>query len=51
MQVFDELRSLESYLNDEYPKRNKKLVELYESVQQASAIVPRFYRNDSKGKF
>lgn len=42
MQIFDELRSLEQYFKEEF-QRGRKMMDLYESVQHAQAIIPRLY--------
>ena len=42
MQVFDQLSRLENYFLEEY-RRGRKVSDLYEKVQHASAILPRLY--------
>ena len=42
MQIFDELRYLESYFKEEY-RRGRRMIDLYESVQHATNIIPRLY--------
>ena len=42
MQIFDELRTLEQYFKDEY-RRGRKMMDLYESVQHATKLIPRLY--------
>ena len=42
MQVFDQLSRLENYFLEEY-RRGRKISDLYEKVQHASAILPRLY--------
>jgi vacuolar protein sorting-associated protein 35 len=42
MQVFDQLSGLENYFLEEY-RRGRKISDLYEKVQHASAILPRLY--------
>jgi vacuolar protein sorting-associated protein 35 len=40
--IFDEMQYLEQYFKEEY-RRGRKIKDLYESVQQASSIIPRLY--------
>jgi vacuolar protein sorting-associated protein 35 len=40
--IFDEMQYLEQYFKEEY-RRGRKLKYLYDSVQQASSIIPRLY--------
>jgi vacuolar protein sorting-associated protein 35 len=42
MQAFDEMRGLEACFKEEY-KRGRKMSDLYENVQHATAIIPRLY--------
>ncbi|OMJ81148.1 hypothetical protein SteCoe_18464 [Stentor coeruleus] len=42
MTVFDQLSRLENYFLEEY-RRGRKIADLYEKVQHASAILPRLY--------
>ena len=42
MQIFDELRNLEAYFKEEY-RRKRKMIDLYESVQHATSLIPRLY--------
>lgn len=42
MQIFDQLSRLEAYFLEEY-RRGRKVSDLYEKVQHASAILPRLY--------
>lgn len=42
IQVFDEMRELESYFKEEY-RRGRKMNDLYESVQHATSLIPRLY--------
>ncbi|KAL4451052.1 hypothetical protein ABPG74_021374 [Tetrahymena malaccensis] len=42
MQIFDELRTLEQYFKEEY-RRGRKMMDLYESVQHATKLIPRLY--------
>ena len=42
MQVFDQMSRLENYFLEEY-RRGRKISDLYEKVQHASAIMPRLY--------
>jgi vacuolar protein sorting-associated protein 35 len=42
MQVFDQMSRLENYFLEEY-RRGRKISDLYEKVQHASAILPRLY--------
>ena len=43
MIVFDELRHLEQFFQDEHQLRGRKVEELYELVQHCGNIVPRLY--------
>jgi len=40
--IFDEMQYFEQYFKEEY-RRGRKIKDLYESVQQASSIIPRLY--------
>ena len=40
--IFDQMQYLEQYFKEEY-RRGRKIKDLYESVQQASSIIPRLY--------
>src|SRR5690242_1227071 len=40
--IFDEMQYLEQYFKEEY-RRGRKIKYLYDSVQQASSIIPRLY--------
>mmetsp|Transcript_15309 Transcript_15309/g.13031 ORF Transcript_15309/g.13031 Transcript_15309/m.13031 type:complete len:275 (-) Transcript_15309:1830-2654(-) len=42
MQIFDEMRSLEQLVKEEY-KRGRKLADLYEVVQHCDGLIPRIY--------
>lgn len=42
MQVFDELRVLETGIKEEY-KRGRRMSDLYENVQHAGGLIPRLY--------
>jgi vacuolar protein sorting-associated protein 35 len=42
MQIFDEMRVLESYFKEEY-RRGRRMMDLYESVQHATNLIPRLY--------
>jgi len=42
MQIFDEMRVLEGYFKEE-GRRGRKMIDLYESVQHATNLIPRLY--------
>ncbi|EGR27194.1 vacuolar sorting protein, putative [Ichthyophthirius multifiliis] len=42
MQIFDEMRNMEQFFKEEY-RRGRKMMDLYESVQHASKLIPRLY--------
>jgi len=42
MQIFNDLKDFEDYLVDD-KKKGRRLADVYESVQQASELLPRLY--------
>lgn len=42
MQIFDEMRVLESFFKEEY-RRGRNMLSLYEAVQHATNLIPRLY--------
>jgi len=41
-QIFDEMRVLEGYFKEE-GRRGRRMIDLYESVQHATSLIPRLY--------